>query len=132
MVKCNGNILILKEVGVMLEFSVFIVGLLSMLIGVVNVLESDQDIRRFGYRVRSVLQTKESWQFANKVFGVMLVSMGAIALVIGIILNSYIRLLSPFEVVMINVLELVVIVLISMAITEIRVKQLFNKEGKQK
>ena len=58
--------------------------------------------------------------------------MGAIALVIGIILNSYIRLLSPFEVVMINVLELVVIVLISMAITEIRVKQLFNKEGKQK
>ena len=33
---------------------------------------------------------------------------------------------------MINVLELVVIVLISMAITEIRVKQLFNKEGKQK
>jgi len=124
--------LILKEVGVMLEFSVFIVGLLSMLIGVVNVLESDQDIRRFGYRVRSVLQTKESWQFANKVFGVMLVSMGAIALVIGIILNSYIRLLSPFEVVMINVLELVVIVLISMAVTEIRVKQLFNKEGKQK
>ncbi|CUM99900.1 MULTISPECIES: SdpI family protein [Turicibacter] len=116
----------------MLEFSVFIVGLLSMLIGVVNVLESDQDIRRFGYRVRSVLQTKESWQFANKVFGVMLVSMGAIALVIGIILNSYIRLLSPFEVVMINVLELVVIVLISMAVTEIRVKQLFNKEGKQK
>ena len=62
----------------------------------------------------------------------MLVSMGAIALVIGIILNSYIRLLSPFEVVMINVLELVVIVLISMAVTEIRVKQLFNKEGKQK
>ena len=52
----------------MLEFSVFIVGLLSMLIGVVNVLESDQDIRRFGYRVRSVLQTKESWQFANKVW----------------------------------------------------------------
>ncbi|MDB8563458.1 hypothetical protein PNU83_04975 [Turicibacter sanguinis] len=51
---------------------------------------------------------------------------------IGIILNSYIRLLSPFEVVMINVLELVVIVLISMAVTEIRVKQLFNKEGKQK
>ncbi|MDB8563457.1 SdpI family protein [Turicibacter sanguinis] len=64
----------------MLEFSVFIVGLLSMLIGVVNVLESDQDIRRFGYRVRSVLQTKESWQFANKVFGVMLVSMGQLLL----------------------------------------------------
>lgn len=116
----------------MLEFSVFIVGLLSMLIGVVNFLESDQGIRRFGYRVRSVLQTNESWQFANKVFGVMLVSLGAVSLVIGILLNSYMRLLNPFEIILINILELAAIILVSMIVTEVKVKQLFNKEGNRK
>lgn len=116
----------------MIEFSVFIVALLAMLFGIISFVESDQQTRRFGYRVKSVKVTALSWQFSNKLFGSMLVSTGAIALVVGIILNSYMRLLSVNEIVVINVIELIVIVIISVVVTELRVKQVFDKEGNKK
>lgn len=116
----------------MIEFTVFIVGFFAMLIGIINFLESDRLMRRFGYHVKSVKETQETWEFANRFFGVMLVSTGAVALVVGILLNSYMRILSPFEILLVNVVELVGIAVVSILSTEIRVKQLFDERGNRK
>lgn len=116
----------------MQEFSVFIAPLVLMFFGVVTYLESDLPNQKLGYRVLSVKQTVETWQVANKFAAKILLVFGAITLVIGVLLNSYFRMLVVWEILLINLGEIIVIGLLVVLLTEWRVKISFDKEGNRK
>ena len=67
----------------MQEFSIFIAPLLFMFFGLVTYLESDLPHRRLGYRVLSVKQTVETWQYLISLPKLLLI-VGSILLVIGV------------------------------------------------
>ena len=98
----------------MQEFSIFIAPLLFMFLGIVTYLESDLPHRRLGYHLLSVKQTIETWK------------------VVGVFLNSYFRMLATWELVIINLVEIVIMGLLVVGLTEWRVKISFDKEGNRK
>lgn len=116
----------------MREFSLFIAPLILMFFGIVTYLESDLPHRRLGYRVLTVKRTLETWQVSNKFAAKVLLICGAITLVVGVGLNSYARLLVVRELLLVNVIELVVVSLLVILLTEWRVNISFNKEGIRK
>lgn len=116
----------------MKEFSIFIAPLLLMFCGLVTYLESDLPHRRLGYRVLSVKKTVETWQVSNKFAAKVLLITGGLLLVFGVLLNSYFRTLAIWEIVCMNVVELVVMIALVIALTEWRVKISFDKEGNRK
>lgn len=116
----------------MQEFSIFIAPLVFMFIGVVTYLESDLPHRRIGYRVLSVKQTVETWQVSNKFAAKLLLIVGGILLVVGVFLNSYFRMLAIWELIVINLVEILVMGLLVVSLTEWRVNISFDKEGNRK
>ncbi|MBP3909027.1 MAG: SdpI family protein [Turicibacter sp.] len=116
----------------MQEFSIFIAPLLFMFFGLVTYLESDLPHRRLGYRVLSVKQTVETWRVSNKFAAKLLLIVGGILLVIGVFLNSYFRTLAIWELIIINLVEITVMALLVVGLTEWRVHMSFDKEGNRK
>lgn len=116
----------------MQEFSIFIAPLLFMFLGIVTYLESDLPHRRLGYHLLSVKQTVETWKVANKFAAKLLLIVGGILLVVGVFLNSYFRMLATWELVIINLVEIVIMGLLVIGLTEWRVKISFDKEGNRK
>ena len=109
----------------MQEFSIFIAPLLFMFFGLVTYLESDLPHRRLGYRV-------ETWRVSNKFAAKLLLIVGGILLVIGVFLNSYFRTLAIWELIIINLVEIIVMALLVVGLTEWRVHMSFDKEGNRK
>lgn len=116
----------------MQEFSIFIAPLVFMFIGIVTYLESDLPHRRIGYRVLSVKQTVETWQVSNKFAAKLLLILGGILLIFGVFLNSYFRTLAIWELIVINLVEIIIMGLLVVGLTEWRVHMSFDKEGNRK
>ena len=116
----------------MQEFSIFIAPLLFMFFGIVTYLESDLPHRRLGYRLLSVKQTVETWKVANKFAAKFLLIVGGILLIVGVFLNSYFRMLAIWELIVINLVEILVMGLLVVGLTEWRVNISFDKEGNRK
>ena len=116
----------------MKEFSIFIAPLVFMFLGLITYLESDLPHQKIGYRVLTVKQTVETWQVSNKFAAKVLLVFGVLLLIFGVILNSYFRTLAIWELIVINVIELIIIGGLVIGLTEWRVNISFNKEGKKK
>ncbi len=116
----------------MQEFSIFIAPLVLMFFGVVTYLESDLPHQKLGYRVLSVKQTVETWQVSNRLAAKLLLIFGTITLVVGVLLNSYFRTLIIWEILLINLGEIIVVGLLVVLLTEWRIKISFDKEGNRK
>ena len=116
----------------MKEFSIFIAPLVFMFLGLITYLESDLPHQKIGYRVLTVKQTVETWQVSNKFAAKVLLVFGGLLLIFGVILNSYFRTLAIWELIVINVSELIIIGGLVIGLTEWRVNISFNKEGKKK
>ena len=121
-----------KEENPMQEFAVCITGFIFMLCGIIMWFESDQPNGKLGYRLLTVKKTLPAWQLSNKFAAKLCLIFGAISLVIGIYINSYVRLLTVKELVIFNVIELVIMALLTIVLTEIRTHLVFDKEGNRK
>ena len=83
-------------------------------------------------RMLSVKQTVETWRVSNKFAAKLLLIVGGILLVIGVFLNSYFRTLAIWELIIINLVEIIVMALLVVGLTEWRVHMSFDKEGNRK
>jgi len=116
----------------MQEFAICITGFIFMLLGIITLLESDQPKRRFGYHLITMKHTPEAWKLSNKFASKLWLIFGAIALAIGVLFNSYFRLLTIGEIILVNILEIIIIIGVTTFLTELSLRLKFDKEGKRK
>ena len=121
-----------EEENPMQEFAVCIAGFIFMLFGIITWFESDQPNGKLGYRLLTVKKTLPAWRLSNKFAAKICLIFGAISSVIGIYINSFGRLLTIKELILVNVIELIVMTVLTVILTEIRTHLVFDKEGNRK
>lgn len=84
-----------------------------------------------GYKTKSAIRNKDTWKEANEYFSKKLLQLGNLYIVV-ILITGFHYLDNYSIVLLINSLMAIVIILLSIVITEIHIKKLFDENGNKK